>query len=299
MTSATTAQTNAALSLRARSRRAREALQGLGLAIRYVILLALSILFTLPFVFMISTALKTSEQMYRVPVSMIPNPMMFNNFPDALGSIPFLMFAKNTLTITGINLIGETLMSAVVAFGFARMRFVGREFWFTVVLATMMLPQQVTLIPLFILYKQIGWLDTFLPLIVPPVLGGVPFYIFLLRQFFMGIPRDFVDAARIDGANSLQVLLRIFLPMSTPAIASVGIFSFMFNWNDFFLPLIFLSSTENKTQALGLALFRGEFQNTWNWMMAGSVMVLTPCVVVFFLAQRYFIEGISLGGLKG
>ncbi len=265
----------------------------------YAILIFLALLFLMPFAFMLSTALKPGDQIYALPVTLIPNPPRFDNFVDAVRAIPFATFTVNTIIITSINLVGETLTSAVVAYGFARMRFVGRSFWFMVVLATMMLPQQVTLIPLFILYKQLGWIDTFYPLIVPSVLGGAPFYIFLLRQFFMGVPADFEDAARIDGANSWSILTRIFLPLSKPALASVMIFAFMFHWNDFFHPLIFLSSTEKKTLALGLALFKGEFNNTWNWMMAASTLVLLPCVVVFFIAQRYFVEGITMSGLKG
>jgi multiple sugar transport system permease protein len=277
----------------------RAAAHALGVAATYAALLAFSVLFLLPFAFMVSTALKPGDQIYALPFTFIPHPPQPRNFVDAVGSIPFGTFALNTATITGINLVGETLTSAVVAYGFARLRFVGRDAWFVVVLATMMLPQQVTLIPLFILYKQLGWLDTFLPLIVPSVLGGAPFYIFLLRQFFMGVPRDFEDAARIDGATSWGILWRIFMPLSKPALASVVIFAFMFHWNDFFHPLIFLSSTEKKTLSLGLALFKGEFNNTWNWMMAAATLVLLPCVVVFFAAQRYFVEGITMSGLKG
>ena len=277
----------------------RAAVHALGVAATYAALLAFSVLFLLPFAFMVSTALKPGDQIYALPFTLIPHPPQPRNFVDAVGSIPFGTFALNTATITGINLVGETLTSAVVAYGFARLRFVGRDAWFVVVLATMMLPQQVTLIPLFILYKQLGWLDTFLPLVVPPVLGGAPFYIFLLRQFFMGVPRDFEDAARIDGATSWGILWRIVMPLSKPALASVVIFAFMFHWNDFFHPLIFLSSTEKKTLSLGLALFKGEFNNSWNWMMAAATLVLLPCVVVFFAAQRYFVEGITMSGLKG
>ena len=277
----------------------RRVLHALGVVLTYAVLLAIGVLFLLPFAFMVSTALKPGDQIYALPFTLIPHPPQPRNFADAVGSIPFGTFALNTATITGINLVGETLTSAVVAYGFARLRFVGRDAWFVVVLATMMLPQQVTLIPLFILYKQLGWLDTFLPLIVPSVLGGAPFYIFLLRQFFMGVPRDFEDAARIDGATSWGILWRIFMPLSKPALASVVIFAFMFHWNDFFHPLIFLSSTEKKTLSLGLALFKGEFNNSWNWMMAAATLVLLPCVVVFFAAQRYFVEGITMSGLKG
>jgi multiple sugar transport system permease protein len=289
-----------ALATSASSARARRAALHVATnVVIYAVLIVLAIAFLLPFAFMVSTALKPGDQIYSLPVTLIPYPPQPRNFVDAVSAIPFGRFAINTATITAINLVGETLASAIVAYGFARMRFVGRDAWFMVVLATMMLPQQVTLIPLFILYKQLGWIDTFYPLIVPTVLGGSPFYIFLLRQFFMGIPADFEDAARIDGATSWSILTKIFLPLSKPALASVLIFAFMFHWNDFFHPLIFLSSTEKKTLALGLALFKGEFNNTWNWMMAASTLVLLPCVAVFFAAQRYFVEGITMSGLKG
>ncbi len=281
------------------ARRSRAIRRTVGIAALYAALIGLSYLFLLPFLFMISTAFKPPGQLFQIPFTFIPNPPRPQNFTDAMGQIPFWRFALNTAIITGTTLVGETIVSAVVAFGFARLRFIGRDFWFIVVLATMMLPSQVTLIPLFILFKQLGWLDTFLPLIVPAILGGAPFYIFLLRQFFLSIPRDLEDAARIDGASTMGILLRIFLPLSKPAIASVVIFSFMFHWNDFFTPLIFLSSTNNKTLALGIALFQGQFQDSWNLMMAIASLVLAPCVFVFLVAQRYFVEGITMTGLKG
>lgn len=268
-------------------------------AATYIILIVLGIAFLMPFLFMVSTAFKPASQLFQLPFTFIPNPPRPQNFTDAMAQIPFWRFTLNTIIITGTTLVGETITSAVVAYGFARLRFVGRDVWFIVVLATMMLPQQVTLIPLFILFKQIGWLDTFLPLIVPAILGGAPFYIFLLRQFFLTIPSDLEDAARIDGASSLGILIRIFMPLSKAAVASVVIFSFMFHWNDFFTPLIFLSSTNNKTLALGIALFQGQFQDSWNAMMAVSTLVLLPCVVIFLVAQRYFVEGITMTGMKG
>src|SRR5579884_3035590 len=260
----------------------------------YAVLIAVGVVFMLPFAFMVTTALKPADQIFELPFNLLPHVLTLRNFPDALTAVPFWQFALNTIIVTGTALVGETLVSAVVAYGFARMRFVGRDFWFLVVLATMMLPSQITLIPLFILFKNLGWLDTLLPLMVPPIVGGAPFYIFLLRQFFMTIPRDLEDAAKIDGSSSFGILVRIFLPLSRPALASVVIFSFMFHWNDFFTPLVYLTSTKRKTLALGLQMFQGEYQNSWNLMMAAAVVVLLPCVVVFLLAQRHFVEGITM-----
>ena len=268
-------------------------------ALVYAMLVTIGAFFMLPFAFMLTTALKPPDQIFELPFHLLPRTLTFKNFPDAIAALPFWQFTINTAIVTGTALVGETLVSAVVAFGFARLRFVGRDFWFMVLLATMMLPSQVTLIPLFILFKNLGWLDTLLPLVVPPVIGGAPFYVFLLRQFFLTLPRDLEDAAKIDGSSSFGILFRIFLPLSRPALASVVIFSFMFHWNDFFTPLVYLTSTKRKTLALGLQMFQGEYQNSWNLMMAAATIVLLPCALVFLLAQRHFVEGITMSGLKG
>lgn len=266
-----------------------------------LVMLTIGVLpFILPFVWMFETAVKPKDQILVYPPVWIPRELHWENFYQAwFGSVPFTRFLVNTAIITGANIVGQTLSAAVVAFGFARMTFYGRNFLFVVLLGTMMVPPQVTLIPLFVIFKEIGWIDTFLPLIVPGFLGGGAFFIFLLRQFFLTIPDELEDAARIDGASSVQIFTRIFLPLSKSALTAVVIFSFIHHWNDFFGPLIYLTSKESKTLSLGLAMFKDLYTINWNLSMAAAFLVLLPCVIVFFVAQRYFVEGIVMTGLKG
>lgn len=255
------------------------------------------LLFLIPFAWAVSSSLKPREQLFVFPPIWIPNPVMLNNYPEALAELPFALFYRNTLIITGTSLLGDVLISTLVAYGFARMTFPGRDALFMVLLATMMLPMQVTMIPVFIIFRSVGWVDTFFPLIVPAFFGS-PFYIFLLRQFFLTIPVDLEDAARIDGANHLQILRHIFVPLSLAAMATVAIFSFMHHWQDFFMPLIYLNSKELKTVALGLQMFREEHGTAWHHMMAASILTTIPPLLLFFFAQRYFISGIVMTGLK-
>lgn len=253
--------------------------------------------FLTPFVWAVSTSLKPSSQVFAFPPVWLPSPILWSNYVTALTELPFARYFANTATITFSAMVGDVLVSTTVAYGFARMRFPGRDLLFLVLLGTMMLPTQVTMIPIFIIFRSLGWVDTFLPLIVPAFFGSA-FYIFLLRQFFLTIPNDLEDAALIDGANNLQTLWRIFVPLSLPAMATVAIFSFMYHWQDFFMPLIYLNSKELKTVALGLQMFRAEFGTDWNLMMAAAVTTAIPCLLLFFFAQRYFISGIVMTGLK-
>ena len=197
-----------------------------------------------------------------------------------------------------LTIVGHLLSCTVIAYAFARLRAPGRDFLFVVMLATMMLPYPVTMVPLYVLFNRLGWINTFLPLVVPAYLGS-PFYIFLMRQFFLTIPRDFEDAARIDGANTLQIIWRIMLPMAMPALATVAIFTFQATWNDFLAPLIYLQRPELYTVTLGLQFFRSTYTTNWAYLMAASLVTTLPVIVVFFVAQRYFIEGITLTGVKG
>ena len=212
--------------------------------------------------------------------------------------IPFVRFAWNTVFVTALALLGQLISSSLVAFGFARLRFPGRDVLFLILLATIMIPYQVTLIPTFILFRILGWLDTYAPLIVPYWLGGGAFFIFLLRQFYMRLPLDLDDAGRIDGASTFGIYRHIILPQSRPALGVVAVFSFLNHWNDFFNPLIFLSTTEKYTLALGINLFRGYQVTQWHLLMAASVMVSFPCILLYALAQRYFIQGIVFTGVK-
>lgn len=226
------------------------------------------------------------------------NPV-WSNYHDALTVLPFGTFLKNTLTITLLGIIGHTLSASLVAFGFSRMRFPGRDVLFIMVLSTMMLPAQVTMIPTFVLFVKLRWIDTLRPLIVPAYFGGGAFFIFLLRQFFLTLPSELEDAAKIDGCNALGIYRNVALPLSKPALATVAVFSFMAHWNDFMGPLIYTQSMEKKTLALGLYSFKGLHGTEYHLMMAAAIAVLLPVLIIFFSAQKYFVQGIVMSGIKG
>lgn len=264
----------------------------------YFLLLVGAIVFMIPFAWMLSSSLKELPQIFVFPPKWIPNPVRLDNYAEALKRMNFLVALKNTLTITVLCLIGQVSSASLVAYGFARIRFPGRDFLFALVLSTMMLPSQVTMIPMFILFRSLGWVDTFKPLIVPSFFGGGAFFIFLLRQFFLTIPKDLEDAARIDGCGRFRIFLQIILPLAKPALITVSIFSFMSHWNDFMGPLIYLNSEHKRTLAIALQSFQGQYTADWNLLMAASVVVLIPVLVIFFTLQRYFVEGIVLTGLK-
>lgn len=267
----------------------------------YAILIGVSAIFLLPLIWMVSTSVKTNDETYVWPPVFIPSVIKLSNYPEAWSypNTQFVQWTANTLFITFFVMLGTLLSSTLVAFGFARIRFPGRNFWFIFTIATIMLPPQVTLIPLYIFFFRINWLDTFNPLIIPHWFGGGALNIFLLRQFFMGIPAELEDAAYIDGASKLQILWRIFIPLSMPAILTVAIFTFQAVWNDFYSPLIFLRSIEKFTLALGMNQFRGLYGTTQiQYMMAIAFLMTIPMIIVFFVAQRYFIRGIVLTGVN-
>ena len=257
-----------------------------------------ALLFLIPFLWMISSSLKPNYQIFEVPPRWIPDPPQWDNYREALTTLPFDRYMVNTAIITVLTIVGHVLSCTLIAYAFARLRAPGRDVLFLVVLATMMLPYPVTMVPLYVLFKQLGWINTFLPLTVPAFFGSA-FYIFLLRQFFLTIPPDFEDAAIIDGANTLQILWRVILPLSMPAVATVAIFTFQAAWNDFLAPLIYLQKPDLYTVTLGLQFFRSTYTTNWAYLMAASLVTSLPVIVVFFLAQRYFIEGITLSGVKG
>jgi ABC-type glycerol-3-phosphate transport system permease component len=256
----------------------------------------------IPFAWMLSSSLKDLGSVYLFPPQWIPKPLIWENYVDVWMAAPFLRFFLNTSLITLSRIIGAIFSCSLVAFGFARLRAPGRNVLFLVVLSTMMVPFHVTMIPLYLIFNSLKWIDTFRPLIVP-YFFGTAFYIFLLRQFFMGIPLEMDDSARIDGCSLLGIYWRIVLPMAVPALAAVSIFTFMWSWNEFIGPLIYLQSTEKYTLSLGLNFFRsagsGYGVTEWNLLMAASIIVLLPCIVVFFLAQRTFIQGVVVSGVKG
>ncbi len=252
-----------------------------------------------PFYWLLSSSLKEPNKIWLFPPQWIPDPVRWENYLEALTASPFHLYLFNTLVIVIAGEIGVLLTASMAAYGFARLRFRGRDFMFSVILATIMLPWVVTMIPRYILFKQLGWLDTPLPLIVPDWFGGGAFNIFLLRQFFRTIPRDFTDAARIDGAGEFGIYWRVVLPLIKPALTAVAIFLFLHHWNDFMGPLIYLTSPEKYTISLGLASFKGLYTTQWHYLMAASTATILPVLVLFFLAQRYFIQGIVMSGIKG
>jgi len=277
-----------------RSKKAQDALTH---AVTYLILCAGAVVVLMPLAWMISTSLKRRGDVFLFPPRWIPDPVMWSNYPTALTMVPFDQFFKNTFTIAFLGVLGETVSSAVVAYSFARLRWKGRDTLFMLVLATMMLPGQVTMIPIFVIFTRLHWVNTFKPLIVPSWFG-VPFYIFLLRQFFLTISVELDDAAAIDGCSKLGAFWRIILPLSKPVLASVAIFSFQFYWNDFFHPLLYLHDKRLFTVALGLRFFQGHYGTDWHYLMAASLVVMLPLVIVFFFAQRIFIQGIVYTGVK-
>lgn len=257
-----------------------------------------ALLFLIPLLWMVSSSLKSNYQIFEVPPRWMPDPPRWENYREALTMLPFDRYVVNTAIISIVTIVGHLVSCTVIAYAFARLRAPGRDFLFVVVLATMMLPYPVTMVPLYMLFKQLGWINTILPLTAPAFFGSA-FYIFLLRQFFLTLPADFEDAAVIDGANTLQILWRIILPLSLPALATVAIFTFQATWNDFLAPLIYLQKPELYTVTLGLQFFRSSYTTNWAYLMAASLVTSLPVIAVFFVAQRYFIEGITLSGVKG
>ena len=263
-----------------------------------VALIVLAVVYLTPFVWMISTSLKTLQQSLVSPPVLVPNPIVFKAFTDALTKMNYPLAFRNTLIYAVPAVIGTVVSCSLVAYGFALVRWRGRNTMFLIVLATMMLPSQVTLIPLYVIYAKLGWINTYLPLLVPTFLGS-PFFIFLLRQFFMGMPKELMDAARLDGASELRILATIVAPLSAPALITVGILTFIDKWNDFYGPLIYLQKPELQPLSLAVQVFQTQHGTDWPLLMAASVVVAAPLVVLYFFAQRKFIEGITLTGLKG
>ncbi|MBV9543970.1 MAG: carbohydrate ABC transporter permease [Chloroflexi bacterium] len=263
----------------------------------------LTVFFMGPFVWTVISSLKQPSEITTYPPVFIPSVLRFDNYATAWNKVPFLTFYANSALVTVLAVAGQLISATLVAYGFARFQFPLRDALFMLVIATLIVPWEVTIVPSFLLYRWLGWLDSLKPLIVPFWFGGSPLYIFLLRQFFMSIPRDFDEAAAIDGASSLRILWQILVPLSAPALATVAIFSFLQHWNEFIQPLIFLNSPEHFTVSLGLRYFQtaptdpGEPKD--HLLMAAAVIASVPCVLLFFAAQRFFVRGIVLSGLKG
>lgn len=267
----------------------------------YVILAVISAGFLLPLVWMISVSLQDVGGVFAQPFSWIPSQPRWENYADVVTLVPFGRYFMNTIFVTGLVLIGTLLSCSLVAYGFSRIRFRGRNVLFAICLSTMMLPGQVTMIPLYVMFSRIGWVDTLWPLIVPAFFGS-PFYIFLLRQFFLSIPREYDEAARLDGAGKLRIYWSIILPQARPALITVALFTFIGTWNDFFTPLIYINSPEHATLTLGLNMLKSQIVGTgmtqWHLLMAASAMVMVPNILLFAVAQKYLVKGISMGGLR-
>jgi len=276
-------------------RRATSALHWVG---SQAILLAFGVVFGMPFIWLVSTSLKALRQISVWPPVWIPNPIVWQNYPAVFGYAPFHLYLLNTLLIAAANVVGPLIAGSLAAYAFARLRAPGKNAIFLLLLSTMMVPGIVTLVPLYILFSKLDWVNTFYPLTVP-VLLGTPFYIFLLRQFFLTIPVELEEAATIDGSSRLGIWWRIMLPLSKPSLATVGVFGFLFAWNDFLGPLIYLNDVDKYTLALGLQVFQKADGSEFGLLMAASTMITLPVVVIFFLAQRQFIQGVALTGIKG
>ncbi|GMV89030.1 MAG: sugar ABC transporter permease [Chthonomonas sp.] len=269
---------------------------------RFLVWIALiggSVFFVIPFLWTVATALKTQEEIAKDPTRLVPMQPTWENFPAAWNALPFLNFVENTVFVTLVSMTMQVITGSLVAYGFARFQFKGRDLLFMTMISTMLLPGQVTMIPVYLIWRQLGAIDTFAPLTVPAFFGGGAFSIFLLRQFFMTIPRELDEAMLIDGASYWGILWRLIVPLSGPAITTVVVFSFIGNWDSFDGPLIYLNSPENYTMSIGLRLFQDTFGTNMGQLMAASLMHIVPTIILFFAAQKYFIKGVHLSGLGG
>jgi multiple sugar transport system permease protein len=265
------------------------------------ILIIVAAAFVLPLYWMVVTALKTSQELTAFPPTLFPSSLQWDNFIDTVNFIPFGRYFLNTLIITALSVVGAVFSSLVVAYGFSHIEWPGRDFLFYVVVATIFIPFPVTIVPLFVLFAKLGWIDTYLPLIVPMWFGAAfpgPLYIFLLRQYLKQIPLELTDAARVDGAREWQVLLHVVLPLARPALAVVAIFATVYTWNDFLGPLIYLQDESRYTLAIGLQFYRSQYDVEFNLLMGAATLVILPLVVLFLVFQRQFIEGATAGSLK-
>ncbi len=269
----------------------------------YLILVILAVIFGLPFFWTVLTSLKTTQEIFLMPPTWLPEVPQWQNYVEIWQRAPLAIFLLNSIVVTVFTMIGQLLSASLVAYGFARFRFPGRDILFVVMLGTLMLPPQVTIIPTFMLFKALGMLDTLQPLIIPAYFGGGAFAIFLFRQFFLTIPKEFDEAAKIDGANTFWIYCYVMLPLSTPVLITMAVFSFLQSWNDYFYPLIFLNTTENFTLAIGLTYFQRVLSAGGppkeHLMMAAAIVMTIPSLLVFLFLQKYYTQGIAMSGIKG
>lgn len=263
----------------------------------YVILIVIGLFFIFPFIWLLDTSLKSDVQIFKYPPEWIPRPILFSNYTKALTTIPFMHYVWNTVKIVVFAVIGNVISAPVIGYAFSKLHWKGRDKVFILVLATMMLPFQITMIPLYSVYVKLGWINTILPLVAPDFFGKA-FFIFLMRQFFKTIPDDLSEAARIDGASELRIFLQVILPLAKPAVTTVGLFAFIWSWTDFMGPLIYLTDSSKWTISIGLSQFTSSHGLDWSLLMAGSAMFMLPMAILFFLMQKVFVEGITMSGLK-
>ena len=277
--------------------------RGLKRSTLYIVILLLSVIFIYPLLWTMGSSLKTPGEMFIYPPKLLPAWPQFSNYLEVMDTVPFGRWFFNTVIVVVASTVGTVLSASMVAYSFARFRYRGRDTLFLITLATMMLPGQVTLVPQFILFFKLGWIDTILPLWVPHWFGGGAFFIFLMRQFFMSLPRELDEAAIIDGANRFQIFFRILLPLTKPALATMTVISFMAGWSEFLQPLIYLNSPDKFTLAVGLQYFNAVedvgYEPTEHLLMTACVLTVLPTMIVFFATQKYFVRGIVMSGLKG
>ena len=264
----------------------------------YLLLAGFGLLFFFPFYWMFITAVKFNDQLFTYPPIFFPHPVAWENFGQAVTTIPFFTYLRNTLTVSGFSTLGVILSCPLIAYSLARINWRGRDALFIITIAVMMIPNQVTMVPLFIVFTKLKMVGTLVPLILPAFFG-VPFFIFLMRQFMKQLPKSLEDAARIDGCSEFQIYFRIMLPLCQPGLLTIGLFQFINSWNDFIGPLIYLNRAESYTLQLGLQQFKQAYNTQWNLLMAAAILISIPIIVLFFFVQKSFIQGITFGGVKG
>lgn len=263
----------------------------------YVLLIIIGIIMVVPFLWMISTSLKEQYDTVKIPPVWIPNPPRWQNYVDLFTQQPMLQFMLNTIKIVFFVVLGQLFFSSLAAYSFARIKFKGRTVMFFFYIATLMVPGQVTMIPTYLMFAKVGLVDNHIVLILPAFFSA--FGVFLLRQFFMSLPKELEEAAEIDGCNPFTTYYRIMLPLIVPAMLTLGVFTLLNTWNDYMGPLIYLTTPEKYTMTLGIAYFKGVYTTQWNLVMAGSVLSVIPILVAYLCAQKYFVEGIAFSGVKG
>ncbi len=287
-----------AFTLRIGGLRSRKMRRRMGYLLLHLAMIVLGITFLMPLAWVASTSLKAPGQVFITPIEWIPEAPRWGNYAEVFQRLPFTKFIINSFFVTTMGTLGAVFSATTVAFGLSRIRWPGRDILFAVLVATLMLPGVVTLIPVFIIFRTINWVGTFYPLWVPAWLG-MAFYIFLMRQYMLTLPIELDEAAKIDGASNFRILWQIIAPLCGPAITTVAIFAFLYHYNDFIHPLIYLSENEMFTLPLGLLWFQGRFGNFWHLVMAASMITISPVIVLFFIAQRYFVQGMQFTGLAG